>query len=300
MADWVNGLEVGREEANRERADHGAAHLQDQAPDRLELVVEAGLHAFEASINPFETSFHFDPLNTELGFDAIEALVDLIEAAIDLIEAKVDVAPEVIEPIVSPAFSHRLHVATLADKKLRRVKGCARMCDKTVCRNQRPVLGLIPAHTKRRAALISSVGSTRPARSCSSAAALGRRPVKQSRRIAVGAGRARAPRRLAEDAGKKADRFDDRRSSHTCEFQFVLPFDQVFGVYARDWLLAEAWKDVLPIDGNIALSRLGGMASICAGLPYLRHEAGEGVTGGFLVVPAHGSISTRRCSRRSG
>jgi hypothetical protein len=136
-----------REDANRERAEEACPHLQDQAPNRLDLAIEANLHGFEASIDLVEARPRFDPVCPELGFHAIESLVDLpeslfdlleslvhlleslvhlleapvdfletpvdlLEALIHVVEAHVDVTPEVVEPIVGPAFPHRLHVAT--------------------------------------------------------------------------------------------------------------------------------------------------------------------------------------------
>jgi hypothetical protein len=60
--------------------------------------------------------------------DLSEPLVYLGEPLIDVVEAPVHMAPEV-ELLVGPALPHRLHDATLADKKLRRIKECAQICN---------------------------------------------------------------------------------------------------------------------------------------------------------------------------
>lgn len=45
--------------------------------------------------------------------DAVQLGFDLVKAAIDLVEAPVDIRSEVVQPIVGPALSHRLHDRSL-------------------------------------------------------------------------------------------------------------------------------------------------------------------------------------------
>jgi hypothetical protein len=120
-----------REDGEDQRAESAGTDLDDEALGRSHLSAEFAAERRE--LRP-----HFLALGAELSFHAIEALVDLIETLIDLIEtlidvieARVDVTSEVVEPIVGPAAPHRLHLATLADKKLRRVRECVQMCNET-------------------------------------------------------------------------------------------------------------------------------------------------------------------------
>jgi hypothetical protein len=125
---------VGGERKPDEGCDDSAANLDDQPIQGI----EAGVDSFEAGVDP-----------VVLGIDLVEPGIDLVKLGIDLVEpvihfgakrcqlrlrfdstgtkvcfnpseAVIDPLVQIVEPIVCPSPpSHRLHVATVADKTFR-------------------------------------------------------------------------------------------------------------------------------------------------------------------------------------
>src|SRR4051794_1855582 len=105
--------------------------------DLLEAPVdpfEARVDPFEASVVPFEAlvdaveaGFHlpaqgdefrprFHPVRAEVGVDAVEAAVDLLV--------------EIVQALVGPTLSHRLHHPTIADRTLRVGASLQELCNR--------------------------------------------------------------------------------------------------------------------------------------------------------------------------
>lgn len=98
---------------------------------------------------------------------------------------------------------------------------------------------------------------------------------KKSDRISADLGRARAPRRLGEDAGQDAHSLDQGGRADFRPFELVLPFHQVLDVDDCDRAGAEARSDVLAIDERIALPGLGGKAAASERRPNVIDKVGQ-------------------------
>jgi hypothetical protein len=123
-------LDEVQADQRREKHDDG---LHQEAMQCLEAIV----HPFEARVDLGEAVIDLGEARADLGelvVDAVEATFHLSsqrpefgphlhsqppEIGIDAIEAGIHLVVEVVEALVGPALSHRLHDATLADRTLR-------------------------------------------------------------------------------------------------------------------------------------------------------------------------------------
>jgi len=120
--------DLGRDQTNQ-GGDHDAAELDHRALHPF----DSALHPLDGALHRIEPGVHFATELAVVGIDpgkaVLHAAFEHVEAPVHRVEALVGVCGEVIEPLVGPAFPHRLHDATLADNTLRVTTQMQNICN---------------------------------------------------------------------------------------------------------------------------------------------------------------------------
>ena len=112
----------GASELSGDQSGRSDDRRSDQpGPDLVQRSLQAIEIGFEVTEAGVDLRLQIYAEVADLPVNPIEARIDLFEARVDLIEPAIHLIPQVVEPLVGPRFSHRLHDDCTVDKRLRRV-----------------------------------------------------------------------------------------------------------------------------------------------------------------------------------